>query len=82
GKTLIAMETCAQMGFRNVFFVTKKKAISSILEDYHREGYYNKFLLVIKMPSGPMDMSPAVAGVLDPRGCTPRNARMWASRTE
>ncbi|MCX7806522.1 MAG: type II secretion system GspH family protein [Planctomycetota bacterium] len=46
------------------------------------EGYYNKYMLVIKMPSGPMDMSPAVAGVLDPRGATPRNARMWASRTE
>ncbi len=46
------------------------------------DGYYNKFMLVIKMPGGPMDMSPAVAGVLDPRGATPRNARMWASRTE
>ncbi len=51
---------------------------SSIVVD----GAYNKFFLVIKMPGGPNDMSPAIAGVLDPRGCAVRGARGWASRTE
>lgn len=45
GKTLIALETCSRMNFRNVFFVTKKKAISSILDDYYRERYDTKFRL-------------------------------------
>lgn len=51
---------------------------SSIVVD----GAYNKYFLVIKMPGGPNDMSPAIAGILDPRGCTVRGARGWASRTE
>lgn len=46
------------------------------------EGCYDKYLLVIRLPSGAMDMDPAIAGVLDPRGFTPRNMRMWDTRTE
>jgi len=39
GKTLIALETCRLMEFCRVLFVTKKKAIKSIYEDYKREGF-------------------------------------------
>lgn len=45
GKTLIALELCRLMGFRNVFFVTKKKAIGSIKNDYYRENYHLCFHL-------------------------------------
>lgn len=39
GKTLIALETAKLLSAKNVLFVTKKKAISSILNDYKTEGY-------------------------------------------
>jgi hypothetical protein len=39
GKTLIGLETANLCGFQNVLFVTKKKAIQSIVDDYEREQY-------------------------------------------
>ncbi|MFN3327601.1 MAG: helicase-related protein [Fervidobacterium pennivorans] len=47
GKTLIALEACARLGVKSVFFVTKKKAISSIVNDYQREQYYRMFELTV-----------------------------------
>lgn len=46
GKTLIALETAKLIGAKNVIFITKKKAINSILEDFNREDY-NYSLTVI-----------------------------------
>ncbi|QLH52767.1 MAG: hypothetical protein CH6_0071 [Candidatus Kapaibacterium sp.] len=43
GKTLIALETAYRLGVKKVLFVTKKKAISSILSDYIRENYHLVF---------------------------------------
>ena len=39
GKTAIAMELCKLYGAKNVLFATKKKAISSILDDYAEFAY-------------------------------------------
>ena len=39
GKTLTALETCKLYGAKRVLFLTKKKAISSILSDYNLLGY-------------------------------------------
>ncbi len=39
GKTLIALTLCRILGARQVLFVTKKKAISSIVKDYEMTGY-------------------------------------------
>lgn len=39
GKTATALETCKLYGVRKVLFLTKKKAISSILNDYKDFGY-------------------------------------------
>lgn len=39
GKTTIALETVRLCGFKSVLFLTKKKAINSIYEDYEREGF-------------------------------------------
>jgi len=39
GKTLTALETCKLYGAKRVLFLTKKKAISSILSDYKSFGY-------------------------------------------
>jgi prepilin-type N-terminal cleavage/methylation domain-containing protein len=47
-----------------------------------KDGYYNRYFLVVKMPGGPNDMNPAVAGVLDAKGKTVRGAKSWATRTE
>lgn len=42
GKTLMALETAKLIGAKNVLFLTKKKAISSIQSDYSQSGYtYN-----------------------------------------
>lgn len=46
------------------------------------DGTYNRYFLVIKMPGGPNDMNPAVAGILDAKGKSVRGARGWATRTE
>ncbi len=45
GKTLIALEICKLFDAKKVLFVTKKKAIGSILSDY--EHYRNKFECVV-----------------------------------
>jgi hypothetical protein len=45
GKTLIALETCKKFGAKNVLFITKIKAFSSIQWDYDNFGY--KFNLTI-----------------------------------
>jgi len=39
GKTLTVLETAKLYGAKNVLFITKKKAISSILSDYNNFGY-------------------------------------------
>ena len=42
GKTIISMLTCQKMNYKNVLFVTKKKAISSIEADYeHFKEFFN-----------------------------------------
>jgi hypothetical protein len=45
GKTLIALETCKKFGAKNVLFITKIKAFSSVQWDYDNFGY--KFNLAI-----------------------------------
>jgi len=47
GKTLIALESAYRIGAKNVLFVTKKKAIQSIYNDYFREDYYRVFNLIV-----------------------------------
>ncbi len=39
GKTLTALETAKKYGAKDVLFLTKKKAISSIEDDYNKFGY-------------------------------------------
>lgn len=39
GKTITVLETAKNYGANNVLFITKKKAISSILSDYEKIGY-------------------------------------------
>ena len=39
GKTVTALETAKLYGAKNVLFLTKKKAISSIENDYNDFGY-------------------------------------------
>lgn len=45
GKTLMALETCRLYGASSVLFLTKKKAIGSILSDYESFGYQAFFEL-------------------------------------
>lgn len=45
GKTITAFETARICGFKTVLFVTKKKAMQSILNDY--EHYKNEFKCVV-----------------------------------
>lgn len=47
GKSLTALETSAKFGAKNVLFLTKKKAISSIESDYNEFGYSDKFKLTV-----------------------------------
>jgi len=47
GKTLISLETCKLYGAKRVLFLTKKKAIGSIVSDYNNFGYSDKFELVV-----------------------------------
>jgi len=42
GKTRVSLKTAELYGAKNVLFVTKKKAISSIQEDYQDEGFQFK----------------------------------------
>src|SRR6056297_2864104 len=39
GKTLTSLETAKKYGAKDVLFLTKKKAISSIEDDYNKFGY-------------------------------------------
>lgn len=47
GKTLTALETSYLQGAKNVLFITKKKAISSIQDDYSNFGYEKHFNITI-----------------------------------
>lgn len=47
GKTLMALETAKLFNAKNVLFLTKKKAISSIEQDYNDFEYHNYFNITI-----------------------------------
>ena len=47
GKTLMALETARLFGANNVLFLTKKKAISSIIGDYNEFNYTQHFALEV-----------------------------------
>jgi hypothetical protein len=47
GKTLTALNTAKLYGAKKVLFLTKKKAISSIQEDYEKFNYTDHFELVV-----------------------------------
>jgi hypothetical protein len=46
GKTATALETCRLYGAKNVLFLTKKKAISSIENDYYSFGFDFKITVI------------------------------------
>ena len=46
GKTLMALETAKLYGAKRVLFLTKKKAISSIQNDYHNFNYQFELVIV------------------------------------
>jgi hypothetical protein len=46
GKTLMALETAKLFGANKVLFITKKKAITSILNDYNNFGYTFLFTVI------------------------------------
>lgn len=48
GKTVTAFETARNFGAEKILFLTKKKAIDSVLEDYNQFGYDKHFKMVIK----------------------------------
>jgi hypothetical protein len=47
GKSLTALETCKKVNAKNVLFITKIKAFSSVTDDYYNFGYSNKFELTV-----------------------------------
>lgn len=47
GKSATALNTCLLCGFKNVLFLTKKKAISSIEDDYLDFGFRDSFKLKV-----------------------------------
>ena len=47
GKTLTSLETAKLYGAKRVLFLTKKKAISSIIDDYNKFNYENDFELEV-----------------------------------
>lgn len=47
GKSATALEVCRLYGAKNVLFLTKKKAISSIQDDYQEFGYDKFFEIMI-----------------------------------
>ena len=47
GKTATALQTARLNVFKNILFITKKKAISSIEEDYNDFGFYEYFHLTV-----------------------------------
>jgi hypothetical protein len=46
GKTLMALETAKLYGAKRVLFLTKKKAVSSILNDYNNFGYQFDLIVI------------------------------------
>ena len=46
GKTLMALNTAKLYGAKNVLFLTKKKAISSIQNDYYSFGFKFKITII------------------------------------
>jgi hypothetical protein len=46
GKTLTALETAKLYGAKRVLFLTKKKAVSSILNDYNNFGYQFDLIVI------------------------------------
>lgn len=48
GKTATAFETAKKFGAKKVLFLTKKKAIDSVLEDYNQFGYFDSFDVIVK----------------------------------
>lgn len=47
GKTATALNTCKILGYKKVLFLTKKKAIDSIFQDYSDFRYIEHFLLIV-----------------------------------
>jgi hypothetical protein len=47
GKTLTALEIARQMSVKKVLFLTKKKAVGSIQDDYEKFGYDNNYELTV-----------------------------------
>ena len=47
GKSAISLETCRLMGVNKVIFLTKKKAISSVKNDYKDFNFDKHFELII-----------------------------------
>jgi hypothetical protein len=47
GKTLTSLETAKKYGAKNVLFLTKKKAIKSIEEDYNKFNYKDHFRITV-----------------------------------
>ena len=47
GKTLISMQTAKNLEARSVVFITKLKAIDSILHDYETFGYVHDFNIAV-----------------------------------
>jgi len=47
GKSATALEICRMYGAKNVLFLTKKKAIKSIQDDYQAFGYFEHFEIMI-----------------------------------
>lgn len=45
------------------------------------KGYYDRYLMVVKIGNPPVDVSADLAGVLDPQGNTSYSADSWATRT-
>jgi len=46
GKTLMALKTAEILGCKSVLFITKKKAIESIENDYHNFGFKYKIRVI------------------------------------
>lgn len=47
GKTCTAMDICRASMYKSVLFLTKKKAIENILEDYHEFGFSEHFSIEV-----------------------------------
>jgi hypothetical protein len=47
GKSLTALEACKKVNAKNVLFITKIKAFSSVTDDYYNFGYSNEFELTV-----------------------------------